>query len=112
MISLILSSRLFPLIILTGFLIRIPTTSVLNNPVSPKLFQDCIETLDIGKTATAKSKGHNFILFVNDNPGYDFCLRLGLQQVQIIHFVELVITFFITMFFHIFFVLFDQLGFC
>ncbi|KAJ0597458.1 hypothetical protein HanHA89_Chr04g0154851 [Helianthus annuus] len=54
---------------------------------------DCIETLEIGETATAKSKGHNFILFVNDNPGYDFFffLRLGLQKVQIIHFVELVI---------------------
>ncbi|KAJ0519353.1 hypothetical protein HanLR1_Chr11g0425121 [Helianthus annuus] len=52
---------------------------------------DCIETLDIGETATAKSKGHNFILFVNDNPGYDFFLRQGLQQVQIIRFVELVI---------------------
>ncbi|KAJ0641684.1 hypothetical protein HanOQP8_Chr16g0625301 [Helianthus annuus] len=34
--------------------------------------KDCIETLDIGETATAKSKAHNFILFVNDNPGYDF----------------------------------------
>uniref|UniRef100_A0A251TEW8 Uncharacterized protein n=1 Tax=Helianthus annuus TaxID=4232 RepID=A0A251TEW8_HELAN len=53
--------------------------------------KDCIETLDIGETATAKSKGHNFILFVNDNPGYDFFLRQGLQQVQIIRFVELVI---------------------
>ncbi|KAJ0780549.1 hypothetical protein HanPI659440_Chr06g0239021 [Helianthus annuus] len=64
---------------------------ILRHVVLPQeVVKDCIETLDIGETATAKSKGHNFILFVN-NTGYDFCPRPGLQQVQIIHFVELVI---------------------
>ncbi|MFS7940702.1 hypothetical protein Hanom_Chr05g00467521 [Helianthus anomalus] len=69
-------------------LIRITERSSITRCVVP---DDCIETLDIGETATTKSKGHNFIIFVNNNPGYDFCLRPGLQQVQIIHFLELVI---------------------
>ncbi|MFS7963262.1 hypothetical protein Hanom_Chr08g00736031 [Helianthus anomalus] len=46
--------------------------------------RDCIETLDIGETATAKSKGHNFILFVNDNPGVVILAGLGIVATAIV----------------------------